>query len=206
MKKNVIMAIAILFCSPSISAQNFKSFVSDINYDVTIGFSSTACDKSYKSGKAGITIGIDARKPVLHYPNEASTIYGLVGLHYIKKGGKDTNDFLQMFDEGVNLVSNHIQLPIHPGFNYQFKKFSLYIDLGPYIGVKISENSENNKSITLSSTEIGYGVNFGIRFKRFAIGLGSERGLTKFATYVDTADGKMNLKNSTSHIDLKWTF
>lgn len=207
MKKNLIMATAMLLCSTSISAQDFKSFVSDINYDVTVGFSTTVCNEHYDNAKAGLTIGIDARKPILHYPNEASTIYGLVGLHYIKKGGKTTTDISQMFESGVNLVSNHVQLPIHPGFSYQFKKFSLYIDLGPYIGIKVSEDGENDKNSTeLSSTEIGYGVNLGIRFKRFAIGFGSEQGLTKFATYIDPDDGEINLKNRTGHFDLKWTF
>lgn len=206
MKKYVIMAVAMMFFSTSIHAQNFKSFVSDINYDFIVGFGASACDKYYDKGKAGFTIGIDARKPILHYPNEASTIYGLVGLHYKKKGGKTTNDFLQSFDYGVNLVSTHLQLPIHPGFSYQFKKISLYIDLGPYIGFKIGEDSGNEKSMELSSMEFGYGVNVGIRFKRFAIGFGSERGLTKFASYMDFSDGKINLKNNTDHIDLKWTF
>lgn len=204
--KKIFLALCAMLVGTGAFAQNFKSLVSDIDYDVTVGFGSSACDKYYDKGKSGLTVGIDARKPIFHYPNEASTIYGLVGLHYVIKGGSDSNDIWNS-SQNKKLVATHLQLPIHPGFSYQFKKFSLYIDFGPYIGVKIGENSENNKSKTeLSSMEFGVGSNLGIRFKRFAIGFGSERGLTKFATYIDSTDGEMNLKNNTGHIDLKWTF
>ena len=195
-----------LFVSTSISAQKFKDFVSDVKFDISIGLSSSSCDKRYDKATLGFSVGFDARKSILHYPNEASTIYGLVGLRYIKKGGKTTTELDRMFDKGTSLISNHVQIPIHPGFSYQFKKISLYIDLGPYIGFLVSEASENDKQTTeLSSTEIGYGLNLGIRFKRFAIGFGTEQGLTKFAKY-SYNQNSYEIKNSSGHFDLKWTF
>ena len=207
MKKSVLLIISTVLLTTYIDAQDFKSLVSDINCNITVGFSTTSCDKHYDDPKLGLSLGVEAKKPILHYPNDASTIYGLVGLRYIFKGGKTNSDISQMFIRGVNLSSWHVQLPIHAGYNYQFKSFSLYFDFGPYVGVKVSESSENDKETTdLSSTEIGCGSNLGIKFKRFSIGMGADQGLTKFATYIDPDDGKINLKNTTFHFDLKWSF
>lgn len=202
MKKKVLTMFVTLLSANAIYAQNFKDFISDVNYNVSVGLSYSQCDKEYDQQKFGISFGIDAQKPILHFPNDASTIYGLVGLHLDKKGGKDTNDFLESFaDEDASISATHLKLPVRAGFSYQFSKLSLFVDLGPYFSFKVSGG--NNSHVETSSTELGFGGTMGVKFKRFAIAMGIDHGLSNFATTKD--EDKIKMKNTTSHIDLRWT-
>lgn len=182
-----------------ISAQ---SFFSDIKFNLSVGLTTTSCDKEYDTGKLGWGLGFDAQKPILHYPNDASTIYGLVGLHLDKKGGKTSTDFTALVDDDANILTTNLKIPVRAGFAYQFSKISLFIDLGPYFSFKAG--GDVPKNVEVSSTEFGIGTTFGVKFKRFAIAMGVDKGLTNFAT-MKVDDGEIKMKNTTGHIDLRWT-
>lgn len=200
MKK--ILVIICAFCSLTVNAQTFKDFLSDVDYNLSVGLSWSQCDKEYDNQKFGIAFGIDAQKPILHFPNESSTIYGLVGLHYETKGGKNTNDFFESLEnEDATISASHLKVPLRAGFSYQFKKFSLFVDMGPYLSMKLSDNG--NEYVEMSSTEFGFGGTMGIKFKRFAFSMGADNGITDFAT---KKDDNMTMKNTTSHMDFRWTF
>lgn len=200
MKKIISMMFAALLSVNVVSAQGL---LSDVKYNLSVGMTVTHCDKEYDLNRTGWGLGIDAQKPILHYPNAASTIYGLVGLHLDKKGGKNTNDFFAMLEDAdAYLSATHLKIPVHAGFTYQFSKISLFIDLGPYFAFKVGGDAPKN--VETSSMELGYGAMLGIKFKRFALAMGTDNGLTNFATL--TSDGeKINLKNTTGHFDLRWT-
>lgn len=192
------MFAALLFTNV-ISAQGF---LADVKYNLSIGLTTTSCDQEYDQGKLGWGLGIDAQKPVLHYPNDASTVYGLVGLHLDKKGGKNSSDIKSLIDDDANILTTNLKIPVRAGFAYQFSKISLFIDLGPYFSFKVGGDAP--EKVEISSTEIGFGTTFGVKFKRFAIAVGADKGLTNFAT-MKTENGEIKMKNTTGHIDLRWT-
>ena len=203
MKKIILIMFAALLSANVASAQDFKGFLSDVKYNLSVGLTITGCDKEYDQNRLGWGLGLDAQKPILHYPNDASTIYGLAGLHLDKKGGKNTTDFMAMLeDDDAYLSATHLKIPVHAGFTYQFSKISLFIDLGPYFAFKVGDNTPQN--VETSSMELGYGAMLGIKFKRFAFAFGSDQGLTNFATLTSGED-KTNMKNTTGHLDLRWT-
>ena len=186
----------------SVNVASAQGLLSDVKFNLSVGLTTTTCDKEYDQAKLGWGLGIDAQKPILHYPNDASTIYGLVGLHLDKKGGKNSSDFLALMDDNANILTTNLKVPVRAGFSYQFSKISLFIDLGPYIAFKVGGSAPID--VETSSVEIGYGAMMGIKFKRFALAFGSDQGLTNFAT-LTSDDDKINMKNSTGHIDLRWT-
>lgn len=186
----------------SVNVASAQGLLSDVKFNLSVGLTTTSCDKKYDQAKLGWGLGIDAQKPILHYPNDASTIYGLVGLHLDKKGGKTSNDFLALMDDNENILTTNLKVPVRAGFSYQFSKISLFIDLGPYIAFKVGGSAP--EEVEISSTEIGFGTTFGVKFKRFAIAWGADKGLTNFAT-MKTEDGEIKMKNTTAHFDLRWT-
>ncbi len=209
MKKHVITFMLIV-SSLSVNAQGIKNLLSDINFDISASLSMSNCDNIYDIRKYGIAFGLDARKPILNYPNDRSTIYGLVGLHYAKRGGRITADIGDIYTYGKSLSASYIMLPVHVGYSYQFKKCSIFIDLGPQFTMMVGgEGDANDKEVELSTLEFGYSGSLGIRFKHFAFAVGSHNGLTKFGTHPNSigeyGNGKINLKNRTEHISLIWT-
>lgn len=201
MKKFILMLLVFPMVNIA-AAQGTKNFFSDVKVNLSVGLSYSQCDKKFSSQKFGISLAVDAQKPIAHFPNEASTIYGLVGLHFDQKGGKTSSDVSTIGNRSANISAGHIKIPVRGGFSYQFKKCSLFFDLGPY--VSFMTNSEGENDINFSSTEFGIGSMLGIKFKRFAISFGVDRGLTNFATY-RRAGEEIKMINTTSHIDLRWT-
>lgn len=203
MKK--ILVVIGLFCSVSLNAQNVqshKNFFSDVQYNFSVGIALSQCDKEYDVQKFFLAVGIDAQKPILHFLNEKSTIYGLIGLHYDTRGGKNTSDFIEALeDENASISASYLKIPLRVGLNYQFKRFSLFIDLGPYLSAKVSDG--DNEYVEMASSEFGCGTTLGIKFKSFAFSIGMDKGLTNFATMMDD---ELKMKNTTSHVDFRWSF
>ena len=209
MKKHVITFMLII-SSLFVNAQGNKNFVSDINLDISASLSVSSCNNIYDKGKFGFALGLDARKPILNYPNDRSTIYGLVGLHYSKRGGQTTNDIWNKAFSEKSLSPSYIMLPVHVGYSYQFKKCSIFIDFGPEFSMMVGgEGDANDQEVELSTLEFGYSGSLGIRFKNFAFAISNYNGLTKFGTHLNSMEeygnGKINLKNRTEYISLIWT-
>lgn len=202
--KRIILLISIALACNCASAQETqqvekKNFFSDMKCDITFGIrvgrveGEVTDEIHYIEGYSnyynimGLSLGVDVKKPILHFPNEASTIYAATGLHFL--GNKVYDD--EFLVEG-DLI-RHIKIPLYAGFSYQFKKCSLFIELGPCLMFNIGGDHKEE----YSSTAYGLGTHIGIKFRRFSFSVGTEKGLTKF-----TKDG---MKANPGCINLSWT-
>ena len=201
MRKILLFIAALFWGAAQLNAQNLPKN----SVDLVLGFTTSECSEKYDNAIAGFTLGLDIRHTLTVLKNEKTSVYVLTGMHYVRKGGKTTTDISKWLDKDVNLICNQIQIPLHGGLNFKFKKCSLYLDAGPYLAATVSEDTDNDKNAKIEATEIGYGANLGIRFKHFGFGFGSEKGLTNFGR-LDNNEGTLNFTNTIGHLDFKWTF
>lgn len=202
MKKTLILAIlCATFYAPLTFAQGFKSFISDMTVDLSVGATWGHYDKVYPSQKFGFGCGIDITKPITNFNGKRSSLYGLVGLHAIQKNASRTGAFDKQFETGEDVVASRASVPIHVGYRYQLKKISLFVHAGPYVSFSLSDNEDNAEDVELSSSEVGLGVDFGIKFKRFAFSFGLDQGLTKIVSCKENDA----LKATTPHLMLVWS-
>lgn len=207
MGKKLLFVAAMFWGVVPLNAQNLPKN----SVDLVLGFTTSVCSEKYDNAIVGFTLGLDIRHTLAVLKNEKTSVYVLTGMHYVRKGGKTTTDISKWLDNDVNLICNQIQIPLHGGLNFKFNKCSLYLDVGPYLGATVSEDTDNDKNAKIETSEFGYGVNLGIRFKHFGIGFGSEQGLTNFGKYSNNkgtlkSNETLNFTNTIGHIDLRWTF
>lgn len=196
----------------SAQIQKFKDFLGDCKYEIVVGFNAYKATDPFEEGKVGYNLGVTARKEVTTFMEDKVGIYGLVGLVLTKRGGKTDNSFETLLDSRNNYVVSGLALPIHVGGEYKIKKFSLFADLGPNILFKRGDADFDN--ISTNSVTFGGGINWGIRYKRFALSLGVDKDFTNIGTFKPD-DAQMeklsltketyNLKAMEAHFLLRWT-
>lgn len=198
----------------SAKTQKFKDFLGDCKYEIVVGFNSSETTSPFVLPKYGYNLGVTARKEVTTFMEDKVGIYGLVGLVLTKRGG--TTEYKDILaDPSKKVIHSAVQglsLPIHVGGEYKFKKCSLFVDLGPNVFFKTRGADFDN--ISTNSVTFGGGYDVGIRFKRFALGLGFDTDFTNIGTF-EANDQQMedfhltkrinNLKTSSYHFLLRWT-
>lgn len=196
----------------SAQTQKFKDFLRDCEYEIVVGFNAYKATEPFEEGKLGYNLGVTARKEVTTFMKNKVGVYGLVGLVLTKRGGKTDNDALTLFDSDKNYVVSGLALPIHVGGEYKIKKLSLFVDFGPNILFKTSGADFDN--ISTNSVTFGGGLNWGIRYKKFALSLGVDTDFTNIGTFKpdDEQMGHLsltkktyNLKTMEAHFLLRWT-
>lgn len=216
MKKNLIVLAIMLSCmgAKAQSIQGIKDFLGTCKYEFVIGFGTTGANKPFAENKIIYNIGVTGRKEVTTLMDDKLGVYGLAGLIMTKRGGKHDNNALTLIDEDLNIGVTSFSIPLHAGVEYKFNKTSLFIDLGPNLLLPMGNGNTDN--LSTSVVTIGGGINFGIRFKKFALSYGIDQDFTNFATMNPNdrqcdalglpSGNKLNLKTSEAHINLRWTF
>lgn len=218
-KKIVILSTILFFISAYTHAQNTldnaKSFLKQFDYTVSVSLVSRSASNPFDDAKLGFDIGIDAKKNIKSYLEDKVDVYGLVGLHYVKKGGKQSSDFMDLMSAGNDFGISQFSIPIHAGGTYNFKKCQLYLDLGPYLAFGFG--GTDIEGLSTKCVDFGIGFNIGCKFKKkFGIGVGVDKGFTKIAEYEVTTENnptgnlnigdKYSLKSMTGYIRFQWTF
>lgn len=203
MKKTFVLMMVALSSLAASAQGGFKGFISDMTIDLSVGLSWARCNKVFADQKLGFTAGLDFTKPISTFHGSPSTLYGLLGFHVVQKGGKISDNALDLRD----LLSTHIAIPLHVGYRYSFKKCSLFVHAGPYVSFKAGEGSMNDSALnSLSSTEFGVSGDFGIKFRKFQLSYGLDFGLSKLGTANDAQGKTVNMKSNTGHVKLTWSF
>lgn len=221
MRKIIILSIVLSAVSYiNMNAQNSisdaKSFLSKLNYTISVGYSSRVSNEPFDKARFGLTFGVDAKKYMKSYLNDKVNMYGLVGLHYVQKGGKQSTDVMDLVEAGNDFGVSQFSIPIHVGGTYNFSKCQLFLDLGPYLAFGIG-GTDDIEGLETKAFDFGLGFNFGIKFKkRFGLSVGYDKGFTKIAEYeVTTANNptgdlklgdKYSLKGMAAYFRLQWTF
>lgn len=208
MKKIFILSAILSLVSIHLKAKDVtdnESFLSGMQYTISVGYLTRASNEPFDNAKAGFTFGVDAKKNITsHFDNRINT-YGLLGLHFVQKGGNQSNDIMDMMFEDDNSFSvSQLSIPIHYGAKYNLKKCSFFLDLGPYLAFKISGN--NSENLNSKAIDLGIGLNFGVKFKKIGIGVGWDKGFTKIGEYRETTEKTTSLKGTAAYFCLQWTF
>lgn len=214
MKKLLLLSafiLSTLFTNAQTTLSNAKSFLSDLQYTATIGFLTRSSNEPFNEAKMGFHIGVDAKKNIKSYMNDKFGIYGMAGLHFVQKGGKQSNNFMEMLETGNSFNVRQFSIPVHAGGEFKIKKFSVFMDLGPYLAFGLgSSKFEGFKSKPI---DFGLGFNVGAKFNRFGVSLGLDKGFTKIGEYeiTDYKEGyeigdKFSLKGFAAYFTLHWTF
>ncbi len=203
MKKSIILTVlcSVLFCVESPAQSSFKQFIGDMTLDLSVGATWGRYNKVWDQQKYGFRMGVDVSKPITTFKGSRSSLYGLVGVHLLQKSGSRTGYIDVDLDKGETLVANRLSVPINIGYRYSFSKCSLFVRTGPYVSFGISEGDNNADDVEVSSTEFGVGLDFGIKFRRFAFTFGLDQSLTKLAS----CDEENSLKAMTPHLMLSWS-
>lgn len=194
---------------------NVKSFFSDVKYTLSVGMIGRYASYPFDDNKLGLNIGVDAKKNIKSYLEDKVDVYGLVGLHFVQKGGRQSTDFMDILEAGNTFNLRQLSIPIHAGGTYNFKKWQLFLDLGPYMAFKLG--GTDIEGLTTKAFDFGFGFNLGCKFKKkFGISLGMDKGFTKIADYEVTSDNdptgkltvgdKYSLKGTAAYLRLQWTF
>lgn len=209
-KRFLLLSIVALFTTMNVNAQSH--LLSDVKYDVSVGFGIRSSNAPFDVSKFGFHIGVDAIKPIKSFANDKVDTYGLLGLHFVQKGGKQSSDFMDMMERDNSFTVNQLSIPIHAGAKYSFKRCSVFLDAGPYIAFGIG--GSDMEGLERKVLDFGIGLNAGIKFKRFGISFGFDKGFTNIAQYTMPNDhvkeelkaGEIcNLKSTTSYIAFRWT-
>lgn len=220
MKKRNFILSAIYFLTTTCSyaegtLDNTKSFFSNVNYTVSVGLGTRTSNEPFDNAKFGFTLGVDAKKNIKSYVNDKVDVYGLAGLHFVQKGGKQSNDFMNMGATGNSFNAPQLSIPLHAGGAYNFNKCQLYLDLGPYFAFGLG--GTDLEGLQTKVFDFGLGFNLGIKFKkRFGLSMGVDKGFTKIAEYEVTDENnvtgflttgdKYTLKGMAAYFRLNWTF
>lgn len=209
--KRGLFIFAFLFSLCIVKAQ--ESIFSNLYYKVDLGLGTRVTDIPFDQAKFGFHLGVDAIKPIKSFCNDKVGTYGLVGLHLVQKGGKQSNDIMDFGSEGNSLSVNQLSIPIHAGATYNFKRCSLFFDFGPYLAFGIG--GSNFDGLDRKAIDFGIGFNLGAQFKKFGFGIGYDKGFTNIAEYMVTSsnnvgnleEGKVyGLKGGAFYMNLSWTF
>lgn len=203
-----------IFFSVIVNAQKTDNFFSDVAYKVSLGIDGRYSSAPFDQGKIGVHLGVDALKPIESFFNEKIDVYGLLGLHFVQKGGKQSSNLFFMLEDGNSFGINQLSIPIHGGIAYNFSKCNLFFDFGPYLAFGVGGSDFDG--FVRKSVDFGVGFNLGLQFKRFGLGFGYDKGFTNIAEYEvlyeNNATGslmegeKFNLKSQAVYITLSWTF
>lgn len=210
MKKFFIFVIAFLSTTAVKSQTNFFS---DVKYDISVGLGTRVSNEPFDEAKFGFHLGADAKKTIKSFSKGKFDTFGMIGLHFVQKGGKQSTDFMEMLESGNSFSVNQLSIPIHGGIAYNFKKGSLFFDFGPYLAFGIG--GTNMEGFERKAIDLGIGFNLGYKFKKFAFSIGYDKGFTNIGTYEVTNDNnpthdlttgdKYNLKGNAMYMSLRWT-
>lgn len=210
MKKFFIFAIAML---SAIAVKSQTSFFSDVKYDISVGLGTRVSNEPFDEARFGFHLGVDAKKAIKSFSEGKFDTFGMIGLHFVQKGGKQSNDFMEMLETGNSFSVNQLSIPIHGGITYNLKKGSLFLDLGPYLAFGIG--GTDMEGFERKAIDFGIGFNLGYNFKKLAFSIGYDKGFTNIATYEVTANNnstsdlsigdKYNLKGNAMYMTLRWT-
>lgn len=194
------------------------NFLEQCDYEIILGLMATTAQDPYSGAKVGLNFGVTGRRNIMTFNKDRTALYGIVGLYLTKRGGFSGGDALSAFADlsgQINWVARVVSLPIHVGVERTFSKrlrWSVFADLGPNMLFNLSKDEVENRS--MNKVAIGYGLDMGIRFKRFAIGFGIDFDLTKLGTFTPDGSQKQslrlekdsyNLKTMETRIVLRWT-
>lgn len=209
------MSIIVAFAFCTTQAQVVKkalNFLGSCKYEIMVGYGTTVASEPFDVAKIGYNLGVTARKEVMSFKDDKIGVYGLTGIILTKRGGKVDDDVMTLADDRRNYSIPAVSVPLHMGGDYKFNKVSLFIDFGPGILFKTGNSSMNN--LTSNAVMLDAGFNMGIRFKKFAMSIGVDYGLTTTAKFtpsegqqeeLELNKGKYNLKTGEAHFDLRWT-
>lgn len=216
MKKLLLLSafiLSTLFTNAQTTLSNAKSFLSDLQYTATVGILSRSSNEPFNKAKVGFNIGVDAKKNIKSYMDDKLGIYGMTGLHLVQKGGKQSNNFMEMLEVGNSFSVTQFSIPIHAGGEYNWKKCSLFLDLGPYLAFGLG--GSKFEGFDRKPIDFGLGFNVGVKFNRFAISAGLDKGFTKIGEYEITEENyiegykvgdKLSMKGYAVYFNLHWTF
>lgn len=198
-----ILSVVVLFITMNVNAQ---SFLSGVKYDVSVGLGTRVSNAPFDNAMFGFNMGVDALKPIKSFANDKVDTYGLLGLHFVQKGGKQSTDFMEMMNDNNSFTVNQLSIPIHAGVRYNFKRCSFFFDLGPYLAFGVG-GSNDVDGLERKVVDLGLGFNLGIKFKKFGISMGYDKGFMNIAQYTqfDELNGKSNLKGDAFYMNLRWT-
>lgn len=134
------------------------------------------------SGKPSLDVG-----PVLYYSIKNNFYINSGLLFSIKNFG------LSAEYESIKMNLYYLEVPAYFGYAFPLGKVSLYVQAGPYIGIKLYENysysgeygDESGASDDYSTFNAGLGIMAGVNIKRFKIEIGYQQGLTNISSEPD---------------------
>ena len=218
MTKRIVILCVMLCCAFSFAqaqetestaktSGSAKSFFSDLDYTVSVGFAALSASEPYDEGKMSFTLGLDARKIFKSYLDDKLGVYGAAGLHLGKKGGKKTSTESgisgRLFQDYFKI--RQLSIPLRAGGIYNFKKFQAFVDLGPYFAFALKKF--DSEEVKAKGFDVGICYNIGLKFKKkFGISWGMELPFTKLADYTPESGDTKSLKGNTAYFRFQWTF
>ncbi len=216
--KKISFFVFFTLLGASVFAQNpaiekAKTFLKQFEYTISVGFGTTASSDPYDGAVFNINAGVDVKKDILSFSNGKGRLYGLVGLHFTQRGGQMSNMLDDMMSSGNSFREVQYNIPIHVGYKYVFKNNSrFFVDFGPFIGINgncsLSEGyGEKDYVLESKPLDFGLGGNMGFCFKKFGIGVGTDKGFLNIAKFSSERENiSKNLKSSVFYMRLQWTF
>ena len=200
-------------------AQKAKPFIKQFEYTINAGFGTTASSDPYDNAIINWNAGIDIKRDILSISkSKKSRIYGLLGVHYTQRGGKNGTGIEDMITYGNSFRVNQVNVPLHIGYKHVFKNNNrFFVDIGPFIGFNskcdlgdgYGEDRFNSEyKLESKSVEFGLGGNIGFCLKRFGISMGYDSGLTniaKFSNKNSYYNNTYDLKSQVFYFRLQWT-
>jgi|GEM_PF-1855086 len=215
MKKTLLFVILII-TSVSVNAQKLqgvKNFLGGFKYEIIAGYGTTnLMSEPFDEAKFTYNLGVTARKEFSSFKDGKIGLYGITGLIFTSRAGKYDNTIETLVDDDKNARVNGVAVPIHIGGEYKFSKVSLFCDLGPNVFFKTGCSDIDN--FDASAVTFGAGIEFGVRFTRFAISFGYDQDITNIAKFTPDSNQKdefeldkesYSFKSGELHLRLRWT-
>jgi len=207
MKKISLIAILII-ASISTNAQKLqgvKNFLRGFKYEIIAGFGETKLSVPFDKAKFNYDIGVTARNEFKTFYDDKIGLYGITGLIFTSRAGKTDDDFETLLDIDRNVRISVLELPLHVGGEYKFRKCSLFADFGPNILFKLVDNDTRN--LKTNGVAIGVGFMLGVRFKRFALGFGYDNDFTNIGKFTPDYQQQTSLGLDKDNYNIKsWAF
>ncbi len=199
--KKMFLVLCIALSSVGAFAQNKLtdkiSFFDGMKYDFSVGMGTRSASEPFDNAVLSFNLGVDAIKPIKSFKNDKIDLSGFVGLHFVRKGGKQSTDIMDSYNADNKLNVSQLSVPIHVMGSYNLNKCSVFLDFGPYIAFGIG--GSDFEELERSGVEFGLGGTVGARFSRLGVSFGLDGGLTSTAKYKGD-----KIKCLGCYIDLRW--
>lgn len=213
MRKFLFVALCALVCATAI-AQEHKNFFRNLEYTVSAGYGSTIGDDPFDNAILTFNAGVDVKANLKSFKDGKYDLYGLVGVLYTQRGGKQGILVQDWADAGNSIRINRVSIPLYAGIRWKISKNSrLFLDLGPYVGFNLGSNISSGYGsagykLEDKKFDVGLGGNIGFAYRKFGVSIGLDKGFLPSAKYIPggSKESSKNIKTMSCYIKLQLTF